>query len=315
MLKKLLYTILFAIMLVSFSSKKPAYMSILDSRNVEKMLADIPKGVYHMGTSDQDSRMLFCQPSRTVSVDSFYCSKYEVSNGQYCEFLNDIFKADTNQYKKLLPDTLVWRAKFAYNEPYVEYYLKHPAYSNYPVVGVSFEQAESFCAWLTKKYEETGRKYKKAIFKLPTQEQWEYAAHGGLYNPYPWEGRRAQEKNGKWRANFLAIDPLSAGRDSLYEKNIFGKYEKKEFLNCYGFVTGAKDGDITVPVYSYQPNGYGLFNMAGNVEEYVREKGITKGGGWNDPGSYLQIAICETYDSTNYVSAARGFRFVMEIAK
>ena len=78
---------------------------------------------------------------------------------------------------------------------------------------------------------------------------------------------------------------------------------------------GASDMDhwIVAPVKSYPANGYGLFDMAGNVEEYVLEKGVTKGGSWKDTGYYLNIHVEELYDSTSLTSSERGFRFLMKL--
>ena len=73
--------------------------------------------------------------------------------------------------------------------------------------------------------------------------------------------------------------------------------------------------DVTMPVMSFQPNGYGLYNMAGNVEEFMREKGKTHGGSWRDTGFYLLNDVFENYDTLNSTSAQRGFRFVMEFEK
>ncbi|MDP2387598.1 MAG: SUMF1/EgtB/PvdO family nonheme iron enzyme [Bacteroidota bacterium] len=306
----------------AFTGKQDAYKGF-SIKNFENTLALIPEGSFIIGQCDQDVPYVHAEKCRTVSTDTFYISKFEVSNGQYLEFLSEIKKRDTSFYKIMLPDTLVWRKKYAECEPFIDYYLRHPAYSNYPVAGVSYEQADAFCKWLTQKYmSEPKRKFKSVCFKLPTREQWIYAAKGkSALSPFPWNGLDMQNKKGEWLANFRAIPQFSIGRDSLYVKNYYGQYEKKQFnISDIGYVTGAtlnpeNDADITVPVNSFYPNGYGLFNMAGNVEEFVREKGKTHGGSWHDTGYYLQNHIFESYDTLHSASAERGFRFIMEIEK
>ncbi len=320
-MKNYILILIVSLILLAFTGKDKTYKGF-NLKSFENSLVLIPKGYFNMGVGDEDVPFVHREFCKTVNVDSFYISKYEVSNGQYLEFLSEIIQTDTNYYKKMLPDTLVWREKFAYNEPFVEYYLRHPHYRNYPVVGVSYEQAEFFCDWLTKKYlNEQRRKYKKVCFKLPTDEQWVFAAKGKIdLSPFPWNGIEMQEKNGKWLANFLVVPQGSIGRDSMYIKNVYGKFEKKEFkITNGGFVSGNlytnDNADVTVPVNSFEPNGYGLYNMAGNVEEFMREKGKTHGGSWHDTGYYLQNSTFETYDTLHSASVERGFRFVMEIQK
>lgn len=291
-------------------------------KSIENSVTLIPKSSFIIGQCDTDVSYVHAEKCRTVYVDSFYISKYEVSNGQYLDFLFDLSKTDTNLYKSMLPDTLVWRQKNYYNEPFTEYYLRHPHYRNYPVVGISYEQAEAYCFWLTKKYmAEPKRKYKNVIFKLPTNEEWVFAAKGKIdLAPFPW-GVELQNKKGEWLANFRAIDQGAVGRDTLYVKSVFGGFEKKEITLTYSgtttssYIKNKNQLDITVPVNFYEPNGYGLYNMAGNVEEFIREKGKTHGGSWYDPGYYLKNQTVEMYDTLNSTSAERGFRFVMEIVK
>lgn len=306
--------------LLSFSGKEKSYQGF-NLKTFEKSLALIPEGSFIYGESDQDMPYLYQPMSRGISLDSFYIYTHEVSNGEYLAFINDLKKKDTALSRQMIPDTLVWREKTFYTEPFVEYYFRHPAYSNYPVVGVTFEQAEYYCKWLTVKYMNEGkRKFKNVEFKLPTIEQWTYASKGGLdLSPFPWEGSSMQNKKGEWLANFIVIPQNCIGYDILLVQNVYGKIENKKILiagggqGSGGYLNDASD--ITAPVISYYPNGYGIYNMAGNVEEYVKEKGTTKGGSWKDTGYYLQTNVEEQYDSTNYTSAERGFRFIMEIKK
>lgn len=94
-------------------------------------------------------------PPGTVFVkENFYADKLEVSNFAWLEYEMDIknkFGANSQEYKDVLPDTTVWRNKKNYNEPYVQYYYRHVAYRDYPVVGITYEQAINYCKWRTEK--------------------------------------------------------------------------------------------------------------------------------------------------------------------
>jgi gliding motility-associated lipoprotein GldJ len=115
-------------------------------------------GTFTMGRAEQDVTYDWNTIPRRVTVSSFYMDQTEVRNLDYLEYLywtNNVF--GPNYYdvvKKAMPDTLVWRDRLAYNEPYVEYYLRHPSYRDYPVVGINWLQASDFCAWRTDRVNE-----------------------------------------------------------------------------------------------------------------------------------------------------------------
>lgn len=254
-------------------------------------------------------------------VNSFIMKKGEVTNSDYLEFLSHYKSTGSEKLRKVLPDTLVWRTPLAYNEPYTEYYLRHPAYQNYPVVGVSHQQAKLYCEWLTEEYHQNpDRVYKKVIYRLPTETEWIHAAKGGLrHGTYPWLGRYMRSSEGDMLANCLNFGTETVYRDTLYEKTINGEFKeiylyRAEPYSGIGSVGHLNDAsDITAPAISYWPNEYGLYNMAGNVCEMVAEVGITHGGSWRDPGYYLQNHIRQFYDSEQSASAKRGFRYVIEV--
>ncbi len=117
----------------------------------------IEGGTFTMGRAEQDVTYDWNNVPRRVTVSSFYIDMFEVSNFNYLEYLYWVrrtYESFPMVYKNALPDTLVWRRKMAYNEPYVEYYLRHPAYRDYPVVGVSWLQATDFCKWRTDRVNE-----------------------------------------------------------------------------------------------------------------------------------------------------------------
>ncbi len=222
-----------------------------------------------------------------------YLNKYEVSNSDYLLYLSSLSQ-NISAYKAAYPDTAVW-AKI---RPFASFYLTHTAYTNYPLVGVSYENALRYCQWLTDTYNADGtRKYNKVIFRLPTREEWTLAANGGdSKKQYPWGTGFIRNNRGMALCNFQ--------EDYILQKNKKGKYEE------------AKDPvvvirtKITSPVKSFFPSSYGMYSMSGNVAEMISEKGVAKGGSYSDPAWGVTIA-----SETKYVSTAAniGFRVAMEV--
>jgi len=250
--------------------------------------------------------------SKTISCSEFYLQQCEISNREYLYYLSKLWlTGDSVRYQNALPDTLVWRDKLAYNEPYVEYYFRHPAYSNYPVVGVSYTQALHFCEWLTASYNsDSKRKFKEVKFSLPAEDEWMIAAMGKLQNAiFPWGGPYIRNSKGLILANcvmFLeaAMKPATCSDGSAFQY-------QAQVLNS---IMPAFDyADVTAPVKSYFPNGYDLYCMSGNVEEFVMEEGISKGGSWRDVPYFLRIATSEKYTADHSSSAERGFRVKMTV--
>ncbi|MCK4661913.1 MAG: SUMF1/EgtB/PvdO family nonheme iron enzyme [Bacteroidales bacterium] len=276
----------------------------------------IEGGTFSMGRTTQDVVYDWNNVPRRVSVASFYIDESEIRNVDYREYLywiQRVFIDYPEVHKKALPDTLVWRTRLGYNEPYVEYYFRHPAYQEYPVVGINWMQATNFCDWrtdrvnegilikmgillpdpnqqgmenfnteayLAKQYEgavgedmedlDPNKDYRKVRledgillprYRLPTEAEWEYAAYALIGTSidervwerrvFPWDGDHLRNPNrgdqGKMNANFIR------GRG-----DVMG-------------VAGALNdgGDITVAVKTYWPNDFGLYCMAGNVNEWV----------------------------------------------
>ena len=213
------------------------------------------------------------------------------------------------------PDTTVWVNDFtnANNEQYMKLYFSSANYNDYPVVGVTWEQAQAFCAWRTNYLLKGLGAQARYIqrYRLPTEIEWEYAARGKEGNPYPWEGIEAKSKEGCFYANF---------------KPDRGNY--------------TDDGNpITSRVGIYGANSNGLFDMAGNVAEwtstvyteagvdamadlnpqlsynaaledpYVLKRKSVRGGSWKDPMSYIRSAW-RTWEYQNQPRSFIGFRCV-----
>ena len=117
----------------------------------------IEGGRFTMGQVQQDVMFDWNNRPRTVTVSSFYMDETEVKNIDYREYLfwlRRVYKDYPEVYRRALPDTLVWRSPMGFNDPYVQYYFRHPSYNNYPVVGVSWVKANDFCLWRTDRVNE-----------------------------------------------------------------------------------------------------------------------------------------------------------------
>ncbi len=271
----------------------------------------IEGGTFTMGKVQDDVMYEWNNVPRRVTVSSFYMDIAEVSNVNYREYLfwlNRIYKENPDIAVNALPDTLVWRDPMAYNEPYMEYYYRHPSYNEYPVVGVNWEKANNYALWRTDRVNEkilidmgimefrsdqgdtskvftteaylyggfldefntnppNGRSVRMEDgfllpkYRLPTEAEWEFAALGLIGNSidelvwerknYPWNGHNVRNDNprymGQMRANFIRGQGDMMGVAGALNDN----------------------ASITAAVKSYWPNDYGLFCMAGNVNEWV----------------------------------------------
>jgi len=318
------------------------------------------------GSAGEDVNYEYNNVRKRKSISTFYMDETEVSNNDWREYLYWLqtnFPEDRELYYNAIPDTLVWRRPLSYNEPYVDNYLRSSAFQDYPVVGVSWDQAQDYCDWRTQRMNENilreqgqlvtwkekakpnantggaaagntapvggvagiapaggttttqptvdpkkqpfntaiylngqyqgpgidGKKMPKNLnplkdtagtgkvtrpvrkedgiiragYRLPTEAEWEYAALGLAGNTqfeniedgkqYPWNGIGVRSPKSKTRGLILANFKRTSGDNA----GVGGYLNDK--------------ADITAPVRSYEPNDFGLYNMAGNVNEWTQD--------------------------------------------
>ena len=219
----------------------------------------------------------------------------------------------TNAIICVYPDTLVWARdfEFSYNDPLLYGYFNMPGYSEYPVVGVTWEQAHAFCHWRTNLLRSRGKQITNQ-YRLPTEAEWEYAARGGRRAAmYPWGDKYARDAEGCFMANF------------------------KPYRGSYHDDTGV----ATMAVGQFEPNDFGLYDMAGNVAEWTSssysgvsnavvhdmnpeypyvaresdpasmKRKVVKGGSWKDISYYLQCGV-RSYEYQDESHSYIGFRCV-----
>ncbi|MDR0385969.1 MAG: formylglycine-generating enzyme family protein [Prevotellaceae bacterium] len=251
--------------------------------------------------------------------DGHYVGKAIDQNGETVE--NDNINRSTfirEENISIYPDTLVWIRDFfnSYNDPYTKTYFWHPGYDHYPVVGVSWRQASAFCHW--RSYHAKEKRYRNQYpsqeYRLPMEVEYEYAARGGLEGGlYPWGSMYNSNSSGCFLANF---------------KPQRGDYALDGFPR-------------TSPVAQYEPNDFGLYDMAGNVSEWIndtydenayeathdlvptyhrhvnkkdkasKKRKVVRGGSWKDISYFLQTGARD-YNYMDSTHSYIGFRTVKD---
>ncbi|QYH40704.1 gliding motility lipoprotein GldJ [Algoriphagus sp. NBT04N3] len=259
------------------------------ARNAEQIpgpnLKFIQGGRAVLGSQEEDVMAFRDNLERTVTVANFYMDETEITNNDYREFLFDMKKkVSADSLKKLEPKDDVWGGALSFNDMYQSYYFRFPGFNFYPVAGVSWSQANIYAKWRTDYVQELVRKERGldstftktqliergvalADYRLPSEAEWEYAAKAMIGTQYldenqeygriyPWDGRgvrnpynvKRKGKQGDFLANF------------------------KRGRGDYGGISGNQrnDGEILpTNVYDMAPNDFGLYHMAGNMNEWV----------------------------------------------
>jgi formylglycine-generating enzyme required for sulfatase activity len=211
--------------------------------------------------------------------------QFETSNREYKIFLNSIFhEVDADFFQTLLIDSNNWCQPHQYCEPFVVYYHQHPAYADFPVVNIDINDAMEYCKWLTHWYhEQSRRKYKKIIVRLPTEQEWMQAAScGDSLRTYAWPHLSLNDRH----------------------KQPLCNYRQPEDQFPLHF-------EILAPVKSYKSNECKLYNMCGNAAEMIINENYSKGGSWVDEAKYLEIKNRKPRQENS--NPYTGFRYVIEI--
>jgi formylglycine-generating enzyme len=288
-----------------------------DTMNLNEPLF-IPVNERFFGAREVDSRKLFYEYQWiNYQKAALRANRYNYAEGRYEGGIADRSAFIESEREHIYPDTLCWIRDFtySYNEPWTSKYFWHPGFNDYPVVGVSWKQANAFCQWRSKMQNNFFAGNGQATvqdYRLPTEWEWEFAARGGLQNSmYPWGGYYSRNQRGEFMANY---------------KPMRGNY--------------IEDGGlVTMKVGSYPPNDFGLYDMAGNVAEWTitawdplssavvaelnpnyqynaedsdppaMKRKVIRGGSWKDVGYFIQTST-RTYEYQDSAKSFVGFRCV-----
>ena len=274
-------------------------------------------GTFHMGQADEDVAHTQINFNKQITISAFFMDDTEITNNEYRQMTASLAEASDIELpegvtlEQVLPDTTVWVRDFTHHmgDPMVNYYWSHPAFDDYPVVGVNWNAARYFCEWRTNylnAYREEQGLPLMPEFRLPSEAEWEYAARGGRdMVKYPWGNPYARNMKGCLLANF------KPGRGNYYDD---------------GFSYAA-------PTATFFANDYGLYDMAGNVAEWcedaynpssvplvwdlnptyyddrIAEK-VTRGGSWKDIAYFIETGT-RSFEHKDTARASLGFRCAM----
>ncbi len=279
-------------------------------------------------------------PNTAKLYDNFYIDKTEISNIQWLEFLTDI-KHDSVYYRSMLPDSsltaswliitnnpLYWIGQGTANK-----YMRSPETRHFPVVGITYKQVTEFCKWRSKVATEQAAKENYQVppgkvitfrFRLPTEEEWMFAAAANLdtaaykYGFKEFESMSTlwNDPTGYWQTVSKTSNLSFSEFEFIFRQ--FQKHGREPFFNCLKdfynyFHYGANQPISTLPPKKRKPNqlnGFGLYAMIGNVSEMTDAPGISKGGSWAQLIEECRISSRQYYSKPE---GWLGFRCVCEV--
>lgn len=274
----------------------------------------ISLGGLHASSPPKGKLKKITPPPGTITIaENFYADECEITNIDYLEYLfwtKRVYGETSPTYRAALLDTLVWQHELSYSEPYTTYYHSHPAYIDYPVVGISYEQAKNYAKWRSDRVFEMMLIQKNLIkaryegidennhftieryfageyfdekpqydvpypeYRLPTEAEWEQLATAGVDTvQYQWGIDYRQYPHRRWDDHLANLK---------YPPVVAHNQKGDEFLLNF-------NADLTAPKRSYFPNEFGLYNMIGNVAEMVEEQGVAKGGSFTHKAADVGI--------------------------
>lgn len=239
----------------------------------------------------------------TLSVQSFYMLNHEVTNGEYQKFLNWVEANGTEEEKALVAiRSNNWDTEFKSGmNKYVEHYHTNEAYSDYPVVNITYKAASLYCQWLEKEINDE-LKTGSIKVRLPSHAEFIRAGAGDdLKAYYSWKDFRMRQSSGQFRGNFLYVPQSKITKDE--EGNFIVKPIDYGDLN--------NSVDLTAPSKSYWKFSYGFYNLNGNVSEMIDEPGIAVGGSWFNFGYDIRLQSRSQFDEA---SCKVGFRPVFTVS-
>ncbi|MBC6399509.1 MAG: SUMF1/EgtB/PvdO family nonheme iron enzyme [Ekhidna sp.] len=280
-------------------------------------MVSIPSGTFHMGQADEDVAATQINFNKQVTIGAFFMDDTEITNNEYRQFTQNIQESSEidlptgYSIADLMPDTTVWTRDYTHHlgDPLVAYYWSHPAFDDYPVVGIDWNAAKYFSEWRTRYLND----YRTSVglpvmpnFRLPSEAEWEYASRGGRdMAKYPWGNPYIRNAKGCLLANF------KPGRGNYFDDG-------------YAY---------TSPIGTYFANEYGLFDMSGNVAEWCEDAynpsampltwdlnptyfdenvplKVIRGGSWKDIAYFLETGT-RSYEHQDTARSSIGFRCAM----
>jgi formylglycine-generating enzyme required for sulfatase activity len=217
-----------------------------------------------------------------------YACKFETTNIDYLYFVENVkYRMNPAVYHSLIPDTTRWSDPGFNNINFVRYYFEHPAYASFPIVNISYEQANFYCNWLSQQYNNhPKRPFKKVAFKLPSKKEWIQAAAGSKTTGFIW-GESIEELPKKMKVNFCSRN------DSM--TFCLNKYPDEVYLK------------------PYKQNALGMYHLSGNVSEMVNTKGDCIGGNYRSQADWLRLDAPNEFFTAYKPCPLVGFRIFMQV--